>query len=94
MPDMHTWIQERNTDDIYAVASPNTTQTVNCIPRTQSSSLSFQSGTPSGVGERTCVLVAQPGGKGLMAAFPSSPELGEDDAVPESCFLTLKENCH
>lgn len=22
MPDMHTWIQERNTDDIYAVASP------------------------------------------------------------------------
>lgn len=29
MPDMHTWIQERNTDDIYAVASPNTTQTVN-----------------------------------------------------------------
>lgn len=22
MPDMHTWIQERNTDDIYAVAFP------------------------------------------------------------------------
>lgn len=27
-----------------------------------------------------------------MAAFPSNPELGKDDAFLENCFQTLKEN--
>lgn len=37
------------------------------------------------------MLEAPPGGKDLMEAFPSSPELGEDDFL-KSRFPTLKEN--
>lgn len=65
---------------------------MNCLPRTQNPSLSFQSGTPQELARDLCWWPSPGWGKGLMAAFPSNPELGKDDAFLENCFQTLKEN--
>lgn len=62
---------------------------MNCILRT---SLGFQSGARSWA--ENFSASGQAGGKDLMAAFPSCPELGEDDPFPETCFLTLGGNYH
>lgn len=76
MTHVNTWREARTMEDTESILGP-TTQAVNSIPRSQGSSLAPKMGP--GVGQRTSVPAARPGGKDLMAAFHSCPELGEDD---------------